>query len=112
MGWTMIASMTAKSPPSAISANMAKMTSARPHFMRIPGQNGANKSSEIWLTYSRVLLNQSCSKGATQQGVDTMGIKFDDNGTTRDLTVADMLRPEFQESYSDLFKSLYGFRPR
>lgn len=41
-----------------------------------------------------------------------MGIKFDDNGTTRDLTVADMLRPEFQESYSDLFKSLYGFRPR
>lgn len=42
-----------------------------------------------------------------------MGIQFvDANGTERTLTVADMLTPTFQESFSDLYKSLNGFRPR
>lgn len=42
-----------------------------------------------------------------------MGLQFIDiNGTERTLTEADMLLPEFRESYSDLFKGLHGFRPR
>lgn len=42
-----------------------------------------------------------------------MGLQFiDANGTERTLTEADMLLPDFQETYSDLFKSLHGFRPR
>lgn len=42
-----------------------------------------------------------------------MGLQFtDNNGNTRTLTLADMATQDFQESYSDLFKGLYGFRPR
>lgn len=42
-----------------------------------------------------------------------MGLQFKDiNGVERTLTEADMLLPEFRESYSDLFKGLNGFRPR
>jgi hypothetical protein len=36
----------------------------------------------------------------------------DGTGTERALTVADMLHPDFQEAYSDLYKGLNGFRPR
>lgn len=42
-----------------------------------------------------------------------MGLQFtDNNGNTRTLTLADMATQDFQESYSDLFKGLHGFRPR
>lgn len=42
-----------------------------------------------------------------------MGLQFiDRNGDKRTLTLADMLTQDFQESYSDLFKGIYGFRPR
>lgn len=42
-----------------------------------------------------------------------MGLQFiDANGNERTLTEADMLLPDFQESYSDLYKGLHGFRPR
>ena len=41
-----------------------------------------------------------------------MGLEFNDNGNIRTLTVADMATPDFQDAYSDLYKSLYGFRPR
>jgi hypothetical protein len=41
-----------------------------------------------------------------------MGIQFNDNGTVRDLTLADMATPDFQDSYSDLFKGINGYRPR
>lgn len=41
-----------------------------------------------------------------------MGLQFNDNGIVRTLTVADMATPDFQESYSDLYKGINGFRPR
>jgi len=42
-----------------------------------------------------------------------MGLQFiDANGNERTLTEADMLTPDFQDSYSDLHKGLHGFRPR
>ena len=42
-----------------------------------------------------------------------MGLQYvDGTGTERTLTVADMLLPDFQETYSDLYKGLNGFRPR
>ena len=41
-----------------------------------------------------------------------MGLEFNDNGNIRTLTVADMATSDFQEAYSDLYKGLYGFRPR
>lgn len=41
-----------------------------------------------------------------------MGLLFNDNGNIRTLTLADMATSDFQESYSDLYKGLNGFRPR
>lgn len=41
-----------------------------------------------------------------------MGLTFNDNGNIRTLTLADMATQDFQEAYSDLYKSLHGFRPR
>lgn len=42
-----------------------------------------------------------------------MGLQFiDRNGSERTLTEADMLLPEFQETFWDLYKSLHGIRPR
>lgn len=42
-----------------------------------------------------------------------MGLQYvDGSGIERTLTVADMLTPDFQEAYSDLYKGLNGFRPR
>lgn len=41
-----------------------------------------------------------------------MGLAFNDNGNIRNLTLADMATPAFQEAYSDLYKGLYGIRPR
>lgn len=42
-----------------------------------------------------------------------MGLQFiDTNGTERTLTLADMATPDFQDSYSDLYKTINGFRPR
>jgi len=42
-----------------------------------------------------------------------MGLQFiDAKGNERTLTLEDMKTPVFQDSYSDLFKGLHGFRPR
>ncbi len=42
-----------------------------------------------------------------------MGLQFiDADGTERTLTVADMMLPDFADSYSDLYKGINGFRPR
>lgn len=42
-----------------------------------------------------------------------MGLQFQDtNGTERTLTLEDMKTPDFQDSYSDLYKGINGFRPR
>lgn len=41
-----------------------------------------------------------------------MGLLFNDNGITRTLTLADMATSDFQDSFSDLYKNIHGFRPR